>query len=96
MSCARVLARKYIRWLVGALVGIGGGCGDDVAALAESPAEPTIWASGEAFAGDIVFAQGVRVGARVVSPAQVEPGSAVTVKCTRYGRHSVPPVSAAS
>ncbi len=84
MCCARVLARKYIGSLLGAL-GVVAGCGDDVAALAESPAEPTIWASGESFAGDIGFAQGVRVGARVVSPARVEPGSAVTVRAGLTG-----------
>lgn len=82
MFCAWVLVRRYMASL---LVGVVAGCGDDVAALAESPAEPTSWASGESFAGDIVFFEGVRVGARVVSPARVEPGSAVTVRAGLTG-----------
>lgn len=56
-------------------------CGDDLAALAEGPPESTIWAAGEAFAGDLEFAEGVRVGCTGGhADAGVEPGTAVNVR----------------
>ncbi|MBL8972468.1 MAG: carbohydrate-binding family 9-like protein [Myxococcales bacterium] len=70
---------------MGALVGGLLGCGDDVAALAESPPEPTIWGEGEAVVGDLEFAEGVRVGARGVTPARIEPGTTVTVRSSLTG-----------
>lgn len=85
LSCAPVLARSYNVRRVGALVVGLCGCGDDVAALAESAPEPTIWAEGEAHAGELLFVEGVRVGARTVTPARVEPGTAVTVRSSLTG-----------
>jgi hypothetical protein len=91
LSCARVLARKYnVSWIgaascIGAAMGVLLGCGDDVAALAEGAPEPTIWAVGEAHAGALVFAEGVRIGARTITPARVEPGVAVTVRSSLTG-----------
>ncbi len=80
VSCPWVLAHGDRVWVVAALVGVLVACGDDLAALAEGPPESTIWAAGEAFAGDLEFAEGVRVGARVVTPTRVEPGTAVSVR----------------
>ena len=80
VSCPWVLAHGDRVWVVAALVGVLVACGDDLAAQAESPPESTIWAAGEAFAGDLEFAEGVRVGARVVTPTRVEPGTAVSVR----------------
>ena len=85
LSCARVLARKYNGLWICAAVGVLLGCGDDVAALAEGAPEPTIWAVGEAHAGELVFAEGVRIGARTITPARVEPGVAVTVRSSLMG-----------
>lgn len=71
--------------MLGALVGGPAACGDDVAALAESPPEPTIWADGERHAGAIEFADGVRAGARTVTPARAEPGGTLTVRNSLIG-----------
>ena len=55
------------------------GCGD-VAALAEPPAERTAWADvrgGHAIAGELVFADGLRVGTRVFTGVPIERGVTV-------------------
>ncbi len=66
---------------VGALaVGLAA-CGDDVAALAEPPPEPTVWAeSGEVVVGAIDFADGAGIGARSFTPAIARPGAGLQVR----------------
>lgn len=57
------------------ILGWSHGCGD-AAALAEPPAEATAWAEqreGYAIAGDIAFADGLRVGTRTFAGAALEP-----------------------
>lgn len=59
------------------------GCGADVAALAESPPEPTIWAEGEdpagglRFSGALEFVDGVRIAGRTIASGRPGPGEAV-------------------
>ena len=89
LSCASLSPR--IRTEVVALFGLVVGCGDDVAALAEPPPEPTAWADegdpagGVRVVGAITFADGAVVGARVVSPARARPGSSVQVQAPVRG-----------
>ena len=76
--------------LVTALVTALAGCGDDIAALAESPPEPTIWASvGRdgvvGMAGEIHFAGGAVVGPRVFAPAMARPGEVLHVQFAARG-----------
>jgi hypothetical protein len=66
------------------------GCGDDVAALAESPPEPTIWAgvgpnAAPAIAGELHFAGGAVLGPRVFTPATARPGEALHVQLAARG-----------
>ncbi len=66
------------------------GCGDDVATLAESRPEPTVWASVEggaalAMAGDIHFADGAAVEARVFTPMTARPGQVLRVEFAVQG-----------
>jgi hypothetical protein len=89
------LARPLAIAIVGrATVAIGCagilGCGD-VAALAEPPPEPTIWAepgdpaAGVHMPGELRFAGGAVIGPRVFSPARVGPGESVRVQFSVAG-----------
>jgi len=85
----RVMGSR-VRTVAASLVTALVGCGDDVAALAESPPEPTSWAvmdeRGEpAIAGDIHFADGAVIGPRVFTPATVGPGEALHVQFSASG-----------
>ena len=78
--------RRAVVGLVAALTG----CGDDVAALAEGRPESTVWASaaGDGAArmvGDIHFAGGAVIGARVFTPAVAGPGEAMEVGFAAHG-----------
>ena len=90
LSCAGLSSRVRIA-VVCALAGPGVGCGDAVATLAEPPPEPTVWADagdpadGARVVGDIGFADGAVIGARVVSPARARPGAAVRVQAPVRG-----------
>ena len=88
LSCARMSPRVGL--LAALLVTPLAGCGDEVVALAERPPEPTIWAvrgDGEAaaMAGDIEFAGGAVLGARVFMPVTARPGAALHVQFSAGG-----------
>lgn len=67
------------------------GCGVDVAALAEPPPEPTIWAEGAdpagglGFSGALEFTDGVRIAARTALPARPGPGEPLQVSAQVTG-----------
>ena len=88
LSCPAMSPR--LRPLAAALVTALAGCGDDIAALAESPPEPTIWASvGRdgvvGMVGEIHFAGGAVVGPRVFAPAMARPGEVLHVQFAARG-----------
>ncbi len=79
-----------VRLVAALLVTPLAGCGDDTAARAESPPEPTIRAvlgedGAAAMAGDIDFADGAVIGARVFAPATARPGAALHVQFSARG-----------
>ena len=88
LSCPRMSPR--VCFVAAMLVTALAGCGDDVAARAESPPEPTIVAvlgedGAPAMAGDIDFADGAVLGARVFTPATARPGAALHVQFSARG-----------
>lgn len=92
LSCAARMTPEIRSRLVGAaLAGALAGCGADVAALAEPPPEPTIWAEDAAqadelaMAGEIEFADGLVVARRRVTPARPGPGAALEVSAQVTG-----------